>query len=68
MHAFIRASEIFYDGGNLQAVLGKAITACSPFLITSNQTLRPYLPVPEETIAMFKRIAEDRFPDILWKT
>jgi dihydrodipicolinate synthase/N-acetylneuraminate lyase len=65
MHAFMAASEIFHEGGNLHGILGKAITACSPFLIPSNRTRRPYLPVPEEKIEQFKRTVAERFPDLL---
>lgn len=65
MHAFMKASEIFHEGGNLHGIIGKAITASSPFLVPANRTRRPYLPVPEERITRFKRIVEDRFSDML---
>lgn len=65
MHAFIAASEIFREGGNLHGILGKAITASSPFLVPSNRTRRPYLPVPAEKIEQFKRIVTERFSDML---
>lgn len=65
MHAFMHASKIFHEGGNLHGIIGKAITACSPFLISANRTRRPYLPVPEEKIEQFKRIAAEQFSDML---
>lgn len=67
MHAFMRASEVLHEGGNLHGILGKAITACSPFLLPAHRTRRPYLPVPEETITRFKRTADEQFPDLLWR-
>lgn len=66
MHAFMRASEILYEGGNLHGILGKAIAACSPFLLTNNRTRRPYLPVREETIAACRRILDEDFADMRW--
>jgi 4-hydroxy-tetrahydrodipicolinate synthase len=66
MHAFMRASEALHEGGNLHGVLGKAITACSPFLVANNRTRRPYLPVREESLERFRRIVEDRFTDMRW--
>ena len=66
MHAFMRASEILHEGGNLHGVLGKAITACSPFLVSNNRTRRPYLPVRDETVQRFRRIVDDTFADMRW--
>jgi 4-hydroxy-tetrahydrodipicolinate synthase len=66
MHAFIEASTILHENGNLHGIVGKAIAACSPFLITPNCTRRPYLPVREETIARFRRIVQDEFADMCW--
>lgn len=67
MHAFMRASEILHEGGNLHGILGKAITASSPFLVPANRTRRPYLPVPDATVRRFRRIVEEQFPDMLWR-
>ncbi len=66
MHAFMRASEVLYEGGNLHGILGKAIASCSPFLLTSNRTRRPYLPVREETIRQFRHIVQEDFTDMVW--
>jgi dihydrodipicolinate synthase/N-acetylneuraminate lyase len=66
MHAFMRASEVLYEGGNLHGILGKAIAACSPFLMVNNRTRRPYLPVREESIQRFRSIVAERFADMCW--
>jgi 4-hydroxy-tetrahydrodipicolinate synthase len=66
MHAFMRASEVLHEDGNLHGVLGKAITACSPFLVSNNRTRRPYLPVHEETLRRFRRIVDNEFADLRW--
>lgn len=65
MHAFITASHVLHEGGNLHGILGKAVTACSPFLIPSRRTRRPYLPVPDAQVERFRRIVADRFADML---
>lgn len=67
MHAFIRAKELLQGPGNLHGIIGKALTAASPFLVESNQTRRPYLPVPAATVERFRRLAESEFPDMIWK-
>lgn len=67
MHAFMRASEVLYEGGNLHGILGKAIASCSPFLVTNNRTRRPYLPVREERIARFRRVVDEEFADMRWQ-
>jgi 4-hydroxy-tetrahydrodipicolinate synthase len=66
MHAFMRASEVLHEGGNLHGILGKAITACSPFLVSNNRTRRPYLPVRDETLRRFRRIIDEEFSDLRW--
>ncbi|MBA3414206.1 MAG: dihydrodipicolinate synthase family protein [Chloroflexia bacterium] len=66
MHAFMRASEILHEGGNLHGVLGKAIAACSPFLLANNRTRRPYLPVRAETLRRFRRLVDEEFADLRW--
>lgn len=64
MHAFMTASAMLHEGGNLHGIVGKAITDCSPFLVPSRRTRRPYLPVSGEKIAKFRRIVVERFPDM----
>lgn len=67
IHAFMRASEILHQSGNLHGIIGKAIAASSDFLLPSNRTRRPYLPVPPEVVAGFRAVAEADFPDLLWR-
>jgi 4-hydroxy-tetrahydrodipicolinate synthase len=66
MHAFMRASEVLHEGGNLHGILGKAIASCSPFLVSNNRTRRPYLPVREESLEQFRRIVAEQFEDMQW--
>jgi 4-hydroxy-tetrahydrodipicolinate synthase len=66
MHAFIQASRVLHENGNLHGIVGKAIAACSPFLIIPNRARRPYLPVREETIAQFRGMIERDFGDMCW--
>src|SRR5262249_6087927 len=54
MHAFIQAAECLRGSGNLHAIVGKAVTAASSFLVPANRTRRPYLPVPDETVRAFR--------------
>ncbi len=67
IHAFMRASEVLTEGGNLHGILGKAIAFCSPFLLTNNRTRRPYLPVGEESILKFRHIIDTEFADMRWQ-
>ena len=67
MHAFMEASRILHEGGNLHGILGKAIAAWSPFLVSNNRTRRPYLPVREETLRRFRRVVDEEFADLLWR-
>jgi dihydrodipicolinate synthase/N-acetylneuraminate lyase len=67
LHAFIEATKILHGNGNLHAIIGKAVTAASPFLVAANRTRRPYLPVPDETVQEFKRQVEEEFPDLHWR-
>jgi len=67
MHAFMRAKDLLRGAGNFHAVVNKALAAASPFLVESNHTRKPYLPVPRETIEQFRRIVEEQFPDLLWQ-
>jgi 4-hydroxy-tetrahydrodipicolinate synthase len=66
MHEFMTASEILHGDGNLHGIIGKALTAAGSFLIPANRTRRPYLPVPEETVEEFRRVVQERFPDLAW--
>jgi dihydrodipicolinate synthase/N-acetylneuraminate lyase len=67
IHAFQMAKEIFTGSGNLGGIVGKAVSAASPFLVTANRTRRPYLPVSDELISKFKRVVEEQFPDLIWR-
>jgi len=66
MHAFIRATDLLKGDGNLHAIMGKAVSAASSFLVPANRTRKPYLPVPEATVAEFRRLVEAQFPDLIW--
>lgn len=66
MHAFIRATDLLKGEGNLHAIMGKAVTAASSFLVPANRTRKPYLPVPEATVDAFRRLVHEQFPDLLW--
>lgn len=65
--AFMRAATALHEDGNLHGIVGKALTAASDFLVPSNRTRRPYLPVSEYTIAAFRHTVEESFPDLLWQ-
>jgi dihydrodipicolinate synthase/N-acetylneuraminate lyase len=67
LHAFMRATAVLHGDGNLHGIVGKGLTAASDFLVPANRTRRPYLPVPEQTIATFRRTVEASFPDLLWQ-
>jgi 4-hydroxy-tetrahydrodipicolinate synthase len=67
MHAFIKATAPLLEGGNLHGIVGKAITAASPFLIPANRTRKPYLPISDEIVTSFRRTVEEQFPDLLWQ-
>ncbi|MFM7175770.1 MAG: dihydrodipicolinate synthase family protein [Caldilinea sp.] len=66
MHAFIHAKSILEESGNYHAIVNKAMSAASSFLVESNHTRRPYLPVPDKTVRLFRRIVEEQFADMLW--
>jgi dihydrodipicolinate synthase/N-acetylneuraminate lyase len=66
LHAFIRAKAVLEGSGNLHAIVNKAMAAASPFLVEANRTRRPYLPVSLESVAHFRMIVEEQFPDMLW--
>jgi len=67
MHAFIEASKILHGTGNFHAIVGKAISAASSFLVPANRTRRPYLRVPDATVQQFRQLVEDQFPDLLYR-
>jgi dihydrodipicolinate synthase/N-acetylneuraminate lyase len=67
MHAFIMATSVLLGAGNLHGIVGKAVTAASPFLVPANRTRRPYLPISDETVRQFKRLTEEQFPDLCWR-
>ena len=67
MHSFMQAAQILHGSGNLHGIVGKAVTAASPFLMPANRTRRPYLPVPDETIQRFRWIVEEQFPDLVYR-
>jgi len=68
MDAFIREVMAVFGGegeGNLHGIIGKAVTATSPFLVPANTTRRPYLPISEDRIETFRTRVHDAFPDLL---
>ncbi len=67
MHAFSRAKRILAGPGNLHGIINKAMAAASPFLVGLNRTRRPYLPVQDDVVEQFTRIAKEQFPDLLWR-
>lgn len=67
MHAFMQATQILLEDGNLHGIVGKAVTAASPFLLPANRTRRPYLPIGAERVAQFRAIVEEQFPDLLYR-
>jgi len=67
MHSFMQAAQILHGSGNSHGIVGKAVTATSPFLVSANRTRRPYLPIPNETIQRFRRIIEEQFPDLVYR-
>jgi len=66
LHAFGQAKSLLEGTGNLHGIVGKAMTAASPFLVGANQTRKPYLAVPAAIVDQFRRTVEMQFPDLLW--
>ena len=64
MSVFIECKEVLRHG-NLHGIVNKAVGAAFPFLLEASRTRRPYLPVPPETIARFRRLVEERCPDLI---
>jgi dihydrodipicolinate synthase/N-acetylneuraminate lyase len=67
MHSFMQAAQILHGSGNLHGIVGKAVTASSPFLVAANRTRRPYLPISDEIVQRFRRIVDDQFPDLVYR-
>ncbi|MBI5877418.1 MAG: dihydrodipicolinate synthase family protein [Chloroflexi bacterium] len=68
MHAFItQIRAVLEDGGNLHGIIGKAVSASSPFLVPANRTRRPYLRIADERVDAFRQIVETQFADMLWQ-
>ncbi len=66
LHAFGQAKRILEGSGNLHGIVGKAMSAASPFLVEANRTRKPYLAVPAEIVAQFRAKVEAEFSDLLW--
>ena len=66
LHAFGQAKGILEGSGNLHGIIGKAMSAASSFLVEANRTRKPYLAVPAEAVAEFRKIVETDFYDMLW--
>lgn len=67
IHALIAACEILRGSGNVHGIVGKALSAASSFLVPHNRTRRPYLAIPDQTVRRFRRVVEERFPDLVWR-
>ena len=59
--------ETLSETGNFHGIVTKAVAAGSPFLVHGNRFSRkPYMPVSEAAVAMFKRRAAEEFPDLTY--
>lgn len=67
IHGLLRAMAPFFEGDNLAGIIGKALTATSDFLVPSNRTRKPYLPISGETVNNVRRTIEADFPDLCWQ-
>ena len=57
------------EDGNLHGIIGKAMSAASPFLVeTTWETRRPYLPVSRTGWEDFVRTAAEEFPDLAYQS
>jgi dihydrodipicolinate synthase/N-acetylneuraminate lyase len=68
MTAFIRELMSTLGGpgeGNLHAIVGKAVTASSSFLVPANNTRRPYLAIDDALIETFRVRVRESFADLL---
>jgi dihydrodipicolinate synthase/N-acetylneuraminate lyase len=66
MLEFIDAMAGLLDGGNLHGIVGKALASASEFLVPCAYTRKPYLPIPAEQIAAFRKLVELNFRDLQW--
>jgi len=57
----------FFEGDNLAGIIGKALTASSDFLVPSNRTRKPYLPISNEIVSNVRRTIESELPDLCWQ-
>jgi hypothetical protein len=64
MQVFIRAKDVLRDG-NLHGIVNKAVGVAFPFLMETNRTRRPYLPVSQDRIERFRRLVEEQCPDLI---
>lgn len=65
LHEFSAAAQELRGDGCLHGVLNKARAAASDFLIPNNHTRAPYLPVPDDQVARFRKEAQENFPDLM---
>jgi dihydrodipicolinate synthase/N-acetylneuraminate lyase len=65
LHEFSAAAQELRDDGYLHGILNKARAAASDFLVPNNRTRAPYLPVPDDQVARFRKEARENFPDLL---
>ncbi|MHB1417251.1 MAG: dihydrodipicolinate synthase family protein [Chloroflexota bacterium] len=66
VHAFGLLKREVFGSENYHGIVNKAMAAASPFLVSCRHTRRPYLPIPDEAIELFRRRAMEEFPDLLW--
>jgi 4-hydroxy-tetrahydrodipicolinate synthase len=66
LHAFRGAIADLEGSGNLHGIVGKALSSASAFLVAANRTRKPYLAVPAERVAEFRRRVEAEFADLVW--
>ncbi len=67
LEALVEAKKLLVADGNLHGIVSKALAVASGFLEGTARTRKPYLPVPDEMVAQFRRTMEQEFPDLLWK-
>jgi 4-hydroxy-2-oxoglutarate aldolase len=65
LHEFSAAAQELRGEGYLHGILNKARIAASGFLVTSNRTRAPYLPVPADQVARFRDEVQQKFPDLI---
>lgn len=67
MHAFHRLKREVFGKSTRHAVINKAVGAASNFLVGTQRTRRPYLPVPDAAVAEFRRRSIEEFPDLQFR-